>query len=161
MTHPFAALALKTLEGTTLAPEAYEGRALLIVNVASRCGLTPQYSGLVALHKELAALGGAVVGVPCNQFGAQEPGNADQIRTFCSTTYGVDFPLLEKQEVNGPARSPLYQHLVGSGVGGGGDIQWNFEKFVVGKDGQVTARFAPTVAPEDAALRQALTDAIG
>ncbi|MCB9547928.1 MAG: glutathione peroxidase [Myxococcales bacterium] len=156
MSHPFDAMGLTTLEGEPLAPDAYRGKALLVVNVASRCGLTPQYEELVALAQETAADGVAVLGVPCNQFGAQEPGSAEEIRTFCSTTYGVDFPLLSKQDVNGPDRSPLYQHL----VGGGPDIEWNFGKFVVGPTGQVRGRFAPTVAPHDPAIMQALADAL-
>lgn len=152
MTHPFQDFALHTLSGEEVAPAAYEGKTLLVVNVASQCGLTPQYNGLVALHRELADQGGAVIGVPCNQFGAQEPGTPAEIQAFCSANYGVDFLLLAKQDVNGPNRSALYRHLIGDGD----DIQWNFEKFVVDGDGQVTARFAPSVTPEDIALREAL-----
>jgi len=161
MPHAFDALALKDLHGGPLPSSAYANKALLVVNVASKCGLTPQYTDLVALHAELAAQGGAVVGVPCNQFGKQEPGSADEIETFCSTTYGVDFPLLEKQDVNGKGRSPLYKHLVESGVGGGGDISWNFEKFVVDKNGKVVARFAPTTKPRAKEIMAALANALG
>ena len=153
--HPFDAMQLCALDGTPLDPASYRGKTLLVVNVASRCGFTPQYHGLVALHRELMEQGGAVIGVPCNQFGGQEPGTPAEIQTFCQSTYGVDFPLLEKQDVNGPGRSPLYRYLVDSEVGGGTDIQWNFEKFVLAPDGAVRARFAPTVAPEDGALRDA------
>lgn len=153
MSHAFDALNLRDLDGNPLDPAIYAGRPVLVVNVASRCGLTPQYTDLVALAQELGDAG-AVIGVPCNQFGAQEPGTADEIRSFCSMTYGVDFPLLEKQNVNGTDRSPLYQHLVGDGA----DIEWNFGKFVVGRDGAVKARFAPTVNPRDPRILTALAD---
>lgn len=161
MSHAFSSFELKDLHGKPLPASSYDGKALLVVNVASKCGLTPQYAELVALHEDLSARGGAVVGVPCNQFGKQEPGSAEQIQTFCSTTYGVDFPLLEKQEVNGRGRSALYKHLVGSGVGGGGDISWNFEKFVVDKTGKVIARFAPTTKPRAKEIMEALANALG
>jgi glutathione peroxidase len=161
MAHAFAALSLKDLNGKPLATSAYANKALLVVNVASKCGLTPQYTDLVALHKELAAQGGAVLGVPCNQFGKQEPGTPEEIATFCSTTYGVDFPLLAKQDVNGKGRSPLYKHLVESGVGGGSDLSWNFEKFVVDKNGKVIARFAPTTKPRASEIMAALAQALG
>lgn len=124
--------------------------------MASRCGFTPQYAGLVTLHKELADMGGAVVGVPCNQFGAQEPGTAEEIKDFCVTTYGVDFPMLDKQDVNGDGRTPLYQHLVNSDAGGGDDIRWNFEKFIVDKDGTVKARFPSNVKPNDPKIKETL-----
>ena len=113
------------------------------------------------LQEQHEAEGFSVLAFPCNQFGAQEPGTPEEIATFCSTTYGADFPLLEKQDVNGPGRSPLYQWLVSSAAGGGADIEWNFGKFLVGRDGTVIARFAPTVAPEDAGLRQAVAEALG
>lgn len=149
-------LGLERLDGTPIG-EALADKALLIVNVASRCGFTPQYEGLVALHHELAGDVFSVVGVPCNQFGAQEPGSPDEIATFCRTTYAVDFPLLAKQDVNGPGRSALYRHLIGDGA----DIRWNFEKFVVDKSGRVTARFGSRTRPEDSELRVAIADAIG
>ncbi|WP_283132755.1 glutathione peroxidase [Rhizohabitans arisaemae] len=128
--------------------------AALIVNVASRCGLTPQYSGLVRLHRRYAGRGLSVIGVPCNQFMGQEPGSAEEIEAFCATTYGVDFPLLEKTEVNGEDRHPLYTVLTQTpdAAGEAGDVQWNFEKFLVGRDGRVVARFRPGVDPEDSAL---------
>jgi glutathione peroxidase len=136
---------------------------VLVVNVASQCGLTPQYTGLEALHKEFASRGFSVVGVPCNQFGAQEPGSAQEITTFCSTNYGVTFPMTEKIEVNGAGRHALYQLLTttADAEGHAGDIRWNFEKFLVGKDGKVVARFGPMVAPDDATLRTAITGALG
>ena len=138
-------------------------KVVLVVNVASKCGLTPQYTGLEALHNEFAGQGFSVVGVPCNQFGAQEPGSAEEITTFCSTTYGVTFPLTEKVDVNGSARHALYEKLtpVQDGEGHSGDVRWNFEKFLVGKDGTTVVRFGPMVAPDDAALRAAITKALG
>ena len=137
-------------------------KVVLVVNVASKCGLTPQYTGLEALHNEFASQGFSVVGVPCNQFGAQEPGSAEEITTFCSTTYGVTFPLTEKVDVNGSTRHALYEKLtpVQDGEGHSGDIRWNFEKFLVGKDGTTVVRFGPMVAPDDAALRAAITKAL-
>jgi glutathione peroxidase len=148
-------LNLRTLEDTALAPSALSGKVVLFVNVASKCGLTPQYSGLVELYHQRREGGFLVVGVPCNQFAGQEPGTPDAIQSFCSTTYGVDFPLLEKQDVNGPQRSPLYQWLVGDGD----DIKWNFGKFVVGPDGEVKGRFSPQTAP-DAPELIALVDSL-
>ncbi|MFD1934118.1 glutathione peroxidase [Nonomuraea mangrovi] len=142
---------------TTLA-ELTGDRALLIVNVASRCGLTPQYTGLVKLQQEYGPRGFSVVGVPCNQFMGQEPGSAEEIQEFCATTYGVDFPLLEKTDVNGEARHPLYDQLTGTpdADGAAGDIQWNFEKFLVDREGTVVARFRPGVEPSDPAVVTAI-----
>ena len=137
---------------------AYRGRALLVVNVASRCGLTPQYAGLQELYTTYADRGLVVLGVPCNQFAGQEPGSADEIGEFCRASYGVTFPLTEKVEVNGPARHPLYAELVGTpdAEGHTGDVRWNFEKFLVAPDGTVAARFAPTVTPDSAELRASI-----
>ncbi|MGC5031999.1 glutathione peroxidase [Micromonospora sp. DT229] len=136
----------------------YRGKALLVVNVASRCGLTGQYAGLQALQDEYADRGLVVLGVPCNQFGGQEPGSAAEISEFCQVNYGVTFPLTEKVEVNGTDRHPLYAALVDTPDADGhtGDIRWNFEKFLVAPDGTVAARFDPTVTPEDPTLRTAL-----
>ena len=142
------AIALQRLDGAAFDADAIKGKVVLFVNVASRCGLTPQYGTLADLHAKYKDRGFVIVGAPCNQFLGQEPGSADEIASFCSATYGVDFPLLEKQEVNGAGRSPLYQWLIGSEVGGGADVSWNFEKFLVGRDGKVCARFAPTVKPD-------------
>ena len=141
---------------------AVANKVVLVVNVASKCGLTPQYAGLEALHKEFAAKGFSVLGVPCNQFGAQEPGSAGEISTFCSTSYGVTFPMTEKIDVNGATRHPLYDLLtpVADAEGHSGDVRWNFEKFLVGKNGAVIARFSPMVAPEDATLRSAINAAL-
>ncbi|NKY25131.1 glutathione peroxidase [Nocardia gamkensis] len=142
---------LRTLSGesTTLA-DLVGDRAVLLVNVASKCGLTPQYSGLVELHESFGPRGLSVVGVPCNQFMGQEPGTAEEIQEFCSATYGVDFPLLEKTDVNGDQRHALYQQLVQTpdAEGNAGDIQWNFEKFLIDRDGKVAGRFRPRTTPE-------------
>ncbi|WP_059011364.1 glutathione peroxidase [Streptomyces specialis] len=134
------------------------GKVTLVVNVASRCGLTPQYAGLETLQKELGDAGFTVLGVPCNQFGGQEPGTAGEIQEFCSATYGVTFPLTEKVEVNGDGRHPLYRELtaVPDPAGQAGDIQWNFEKFLLGRDGAVVARFRPATAPAHPAPRPPL-----
>jgi glutathione peroxidase len=141
-------LELTTLNCAPLSPEVYEGKVVLFVNVASRCGLTPQYETLVELHQRFKDQGFEIFGAPCNQFMGQEPGSADEIQQFCSATYGVDFPLLEKQDVNGAERSPLFQFLIQSEVGGGEDISWNFEKFLVDRDGAVRYRFEPGVKPD-------------
>ena len=153
---------INTLEGDAADLSDYEGKALLVVNVASRCGLTPQYTGLQALHDQYADQGFAVLGFPCNQFMGQEPGGPEEIAQFCSTTYGVTFPLFEKIEVNGDDRHPLYAQLTASPDAEGytGDIRWNFEKFVVGADGSVVARFGPQVEPESAALIEAIEGAL-
>jgi glutathione peroxidase len=129
-------------------------RTTLLVNVASRCGLTPQYTGLERLHEHYADRGFTVVGVPCNQFGGQEPGTSEEIAEFCSATYGVTFPLTEKVDVNGPERHPIYAALVDTPDASGrtGDIAWNFEKFLLDSDGSVVARFDPSVEPEDPSL---------
>lgn len=143
-----ASIALKRLDGAPLPAEDIAGKVVLFVNVASKCGLTPQYEQLVAIRARFHDRGFEIVGAPCNQFLGQEPGDAEAIQTFCSTTYGANFPLLEKQDVNGAGRSPLYQWLIGSEAGGGTDITWNFEKFLVGRDGEVLARFSPRVVPD-------------
>lgn len=148
---------LTTLEGQPLPPETLNNKVILFVNVASQCGLTPQYKGLVALNDDYGDRGFMVVGVPCNQFGSQEPGSPEDIKNFTETRYDVDFPLLEKQDVNGAQRSPLYQFLIGDGP----DIAWNFGKFLIGRSGEVVARFEPQVAPEDPALRAAIEKELG
>jgi glutathione peroxidase len=140
---------LKSLDGDPGVLGEQKGKVTLLVNVASFCGLTPQYEGLEALYERFGAQGFSVVGIPCNQFGAQEPGTADEIKTFCSTSYGVEFPLTEKIEVNGDDRHPLYRQLTETADGEGhtGDIRWNFEKFLVSRDGDVIARFSPLIEP--------------
>jgi glutathione peroxidase len=141
---------IAALQGGAADLAQYAGRAVLVVNVASKCGLTPQYSGLERLHEQYAERGLTVLGVPCNQFLGQEPGSAEEIAEFCSATYGVSFPMTEKVEVNGEGRHPLYDRLVGfaDAEGHSGDIRWNFEKFLVGRDGKVVARFSPQTEPE-------------
>ncbi len=154
---------VNALDGTpTTLRELAGGNALLLVNVASRCGLTPQYTGLEELQTELGARGLTIVGLPCNQFGEQEPGNAQEIQTFCATTYGVSFPLTEKLEVNGDGRHPIYQQLTGTADSEGiaGDVQWNFEKFVLAPDGTVLGRFRPTTDPHDPTLLATIDKAL-
>jgi glutathione peroxidase len=152
-------ISIARLDGTpaTLG-EISERRPTLLVNVASKCGLTPQYTGLEKLHETYAERGFTVVGVPCNQFGGQEPGSPEEIAQFCSTSYGVTFPLTEKIEVNGDGRHPLYDALVPltDEQGRSGDIAWNFEKFLIDADGEVVARFNPSVEPDDPRLVQAV-----
>lgn len=145
---------LRTLGGEPASLRDHAGKALLIVNVASKCGLTPQYHGLEALHERLSARGFSVLGFPCNQFAGQEPGSPEEIQTFCSTTYGVTFPLYEKLDVNGPERHPLYGMLTETPdqEGESGDVVWNFEKFVISPDGEIVARFRPLVTPDDPEL---------
>jgi glutathione peroxidase len=149
---------IAALDGEALDLSTLQGHTVLVVNVASKCGLTPQYTGLEALQKKYAARGFTVLGVPCNQFAGQEPGSAEEIKTFCSTTYGVTFPLTEKVEVNGPGRHPLYEQLtaVPDAAGEAGDITWNFEKFLVSPTGDVVARFRPQVDPEAPELVEAI-----
>jgi glutathione peroxidase len=138
------------LDGTPDALSAVAGKVTLVVNVASKCGLTPQYEALEALQKKYEGRGFSVLGVPCNQFMGQEPGTAEEIQTFCSTSYGVTFPLTEKVEVNGDGRHPLYTQLTphADAEGADGDIRWNFEKFLVSRAGEVVARFGPRTVPD-------------
>ena len=149
---------IATLQGAPSRLGDHKGKAVLIVNVASRCGLTPQYAGLEELHERYADRGFTVLGVPCNQFAGQEPGSAEEIATFCSTTYGVTFPMTEKVDVNGPDRHPIYQELttVPDSEGEAGDVKWNFEKFLVAPDGRVVGRFRPMVAPDAPELVSAI-----
>jgi glutathione peroxidase len=146
------------IDGTERSLAELEGRAVLIVNVASQCGLTPQYAGLQALHEEYGPRGLTVMGVPCNQFGAQEPGTEADIKDFCESRYSVTFPMYSKVEVNGSGRHPLYGWLteVETEPDGPGDIAWNFAKFLVDRDGHVVARFEPATAPTDAKVREAI-----
>jgi glutathione peroxidase len=141
---------VRALDGSPATLQDYEGKVLLIVNVASKCGLTPQYTGLELLHEKYAERGFSVLGVPCNQFGEQEPGTAAEIETFCSATYGVTFPLFEKVDVNGEDRHPLYATLTALADDSGhtGDIRWNFEKFLVNREGVPVSRFSPLVEPQ-------------
>jgi glutathione peroxidase len=153
---------LEALDGSTLELAAFRGRPTLIVNVASQCGLTPQYEGLQSLYEQYADRGLNIVGVPCNQFGEQEPGSPEEIATFCSANYGVTFPLTAKLDVNGPNRHPLYEELTETpdAEGKAGDVQWNFEKFLVSSDGEILARFRPLTAPHDPELVAAIENAL-
>lgn len=173
---------LNTLDGRPASLRDYAGQVLLVVNVASRCGLTPQYAGLEKLHESLATRDFQVLGFPCNDFAAQEPGSAGEIQEFCSTTYGVSFPLFAKVQINSEPRHPLYAALIEAipaavypadsdfreKLAGykllparETDVLWNFEKFLIGRDGQVIGRFSPDTEPDDAALRSAIEAALG
>lgn len=147
----FDTSSLRALNGGELDAAALDEQVVLVVNVASRCGLTPQYEGLERLQQRFGGDAFTVLGAPCNQFGGQEPGTAEEIATFCSTTYGTSFPMTEKLEVNGDGRHALYQRLTETtdAAGEAGDVQWNFEKFLVAADGTVVARFSPGVVPDD------------
>jgi glutathione peroxidase len=153
---------IKSLDGSEGGLAEQKGRVTLVVNVASQCGLTPQYTGLEKIHEEYSGRGFSVLGFPCNQFGEQEPGTHEEIATFCSTNYGVTFPMFEKIDVNGDGRHPIYQELTktADAEGHDGDIRWNFEKFLVGEDGKVIARFSPLVEPEAPELTQAIETAL-
>src|SRR5215467_9128703 len=155
-------VSIQSIDGDDGALADQSGKVTLLVNVASFCGLTPQYEGLEALHEKYGPQGFSVVGIPCNQFGAQEPGTADEIKTFCSTTYGVQFPLTEKIEVNGDDRHALYEQLTPTADAEGhtGDIRWNFEKFLIGRDGTIIGRFSPLVEPENPDLVGAIEKAV-
>ena len=157
MSSPWSA-PLTALTGGPLPTQSLDGRAVLVVNVASRCGLTPQYEALEALHREFADRGFTVLGVPCNQFNGQEPGSEEEIAQYCSATWGTTFPMTAKADVNGPERHPLYDVLTATrdGDGEAGDVAWNFEKFLVAPDGAVVARFRPRTTPGDPALRAAV-----
>ena len=158
--HDFSA---RTIDGTDQSLKHYSGKTLLIVNVASQCGLTPQYSGLQKLYEQYRGRGLEVLGFPCNQFGAQEPGTEAQIKTFCETRFAVTFPLFAKLNVNGDGRHPLYEFLTSQATqpDGPGDIQWNFAKFVVDKSGTVVARFSPTVTPSAPELVETIEKTLG
>jgi len=156
----FHELTLHALDGEDLPLAPFKGQVVLVVNVASKCGLTPQYASLESLHQLYKAKGFSVLGLPCNQFAGQEPGSEREIQEFCSLNYGVSFPLSSKLEVNGPQRHSLYRLLAGEGAEYPGDISWNFEKFLVGKDGRVLARFSPRTAPDDPGVVQSFEKAL-
>jgi glutathione peroxidase len=149
---------LTLLDGSDTTLDAYAGQALLVVNVASQCGFTRQYAGLEALHERYRDRGLTVIGVPCNQFGAQEPGTAEEIAEFCQVNFGVTFPLLAKTDVNGPERHPVFARLteVADATGKAGDVTWNFEKFLVSPQGEVVGRFRSKVEPDDPELVAAI-----
>jgi glutathione peroxidase len=156
----FFDIPVESLEGAPDLLGPLRGKVLLAVNVASRCGLTPQYAGLEALHRELADQDFSVVGFPCNQFGGQEPGSERQIAEFCSVNYGVTFPMSAKLDVNGPNRHAAYRFLTSPGTGIAGDIEWNFEKFLIGRDGKSIRRYPPQTDPRDNGLMQDIADAL-
>lgn len=158
--HDFSA---RSITGEDSSLRDYAGKVALVVNVASKCGLTPQYAGLEKLYETYHARGLEVLGFPCNQFAGQEPGSDAEVQEFCKLRYGVSFPLFAKIDVNGATRHPLYAWLSAEDAApeGPGDIKWNFGKFVVGRDGRVNARFAPTTAPDDPALLAAIEQALG
>ncbi len=149
----FSDFTIPNLEGTAQSLGQYAGKVVLVVNVASKCGLTPQYEGLEALHRRYRDQGFVVLGFPCNQFGEQEPGSAEEIAEFCSLNYGVSFPMFSKLDVNGPSEHPLFGWLKQSapGLEGSEPIQWNFTKFLLGRDGRVVARFSPDEEPQSIA----------
>ena len=149
---------VKTIDGQSKSLKDYKGKPVLLVNVASACGLTPQYAGLEKLFREYRNQGLVVLGLPCNQFGAQEPGSEAEIKEFCSLNYDVSFPLTAKIEVNGAGAHPLYAWL--RGETGGADIQWNFEKFLIGKDGRIVKRYSPKTVPEDKGLKADIQSAL-
>lgn len=156
----FYSIAVRSIDGSDNLLGPLRGKVVLAVNVASQCGLTPQYSGLERLYRDLKDQQFAVVGFPCNQFGAQEPGTESDIMRFCQLTYDVSFPMSAKLEVNGPTRHPLYAFLTAPDTGVPGDIEWNFEKFLVDRDGRVLKRYPPGTKPEDKGLLQDIADAL-
>lgn len=154
------AIPLKDIDGKATSLKDYSGKVLLIVNVASKCGHTPQYAGLEALHQKYKDKGFSVLGFPCNDFGAQEPGTAEEIKTFCSTKYNVTFPLFEKVHVKGKEKHPLYAELTGKSSPVPGEVTWNFGKFLIGKDGKILKRWDPKTPPDDKELNAAIEAAM-
>ena len=151
---------LKDINGKESSLMAYEGKVLLLVNVASKCGLTPQYKSLEAVHRKFKGQGFSVLGFPCNDFGAQEPGTNEEIKEFCSTKYDVSFPMFDKVHVKGAERHPLYEALSGKDSPFPGDVKWNFGKFLIGRDGKILKRFEPKVAPDSPEVTQAIESAL-
>ena len=158
---PLADIPLKDIDGKPTSLKKYEGKVVLLVNVASQCGLTPQYTALQAIHAKFKDKGFTVVGVPCNDFGSQEPGTNDEIKQFCSAQYQVTFPLLDKIHVKGSAQHPLYAKLTGKDAAFPGDIKWNFGKFLLGRDGKVLKRFEPAITPDAPEVLSAIEAALG
>jgi glutathione peroxidase len=154
------AVPLKDIDGKDTSLKAYSGKVILAVNVASRCGNTPQYTGLQALHEKFKDKGLVVVGFPCNDFGAQEPGTNEEVKEFCSTKYKVTFPMMDKIHVKGPEQHALYKELSGPGSPFPGDVKWNFGKFLIGRDGKVIARFEPGTKPEKDEVVKAIEAAL-
>lgn len=157
---PIQDIPLKDLQGRTTSLKAYQGKVVLLVNVASQCGLTPQYTALEASYRKYKDQGLVIVGVPCNDFGAQEPGSPEEIQQFCKTKYDVSFPLLEKIHVKGREQHPLYAALTGKDAKFPGDIEWNFGKFLIGRNGEVLKRFSPRTKPDDAEVSAAIEAAL-
>jgi len=153
-------IAIKDMDGKDTSLGAYKGKVLLVVNVASKCGLTPQYSGLEAIQEKYKDKGFTVLGFPCNQFGGQEPGTNEEIKQFCSSKYNVTFPLFDKIDVNGPKRHPLYVALAGTDSPFPGDIKWNFGKFLIGRDGKIIKRFEPKTTPDSPEVTSAIEAAL-
>jgi glutathione peroxidase len=151
---------LKDINGKETSLKEYKGKVLLIVNVASKCGLTPQYKALESVHEKYKGKGFTVLGFPCNQFGGQEPGSNEEIKQFCSSKYNVTFPLFDKLDVNGPGRHPLYTGLAGPDSPYPGDIKWNFGKFLIGRDGKILKRFEPKTAPDAPEVLEAIEAAL-
>lgn len=144
------------IDGEEMPLARFRGQALLLVNVASKCGTTPQYEGLQKLQERYGDKGFSVIGLPCNQFAEQEPGSEAEIKAFCTKQYGVTFPMTSKIEVNGPSRHALYEFLAGDNAAFPGDITWNFEKFLIGKNGQVVQRFSPKATPDSAEMKESI-----
>ena len=159
-TPPLADIPLKDIDGKATNLGAYQGKVLLIVNVASKCGNTPQYAGLESLYEKYKDQGLVILGFPCNDFGAQEPGSNDQIKQFCSTKYQVSFPMFDKLHVKGTEQHPLYKALTGKEGAFPGDVKWNFGKFLIGRDGAPIKRFEPSVKPDNAQLVKAVETAL-
>jgi len=161
---PALSFTMTSIEGDPVDLKQYHGQVVLMVNVASRCGFTKQYAGLQELYEQRQGDGLVILGFPCNQFGGQEPGSSDEIITFCQQRFGVTFPLFEKINVNGDAAAPLYQYLTGDDIplddADRGPVKWNFEKFLIGRDGEVIARYRSRVTPDDAALTEAIDQAL-
>lgn len=158
---PLPAIAVKDIDGQQTSLKAYEGKVLLVVNVASHCGFTPQYKVLEAVYEKYKDKGFAVLGFPCNQFGAQEPGTDQEIKQFCTSKYNVTFPMFDKIDVNGPRRHPLYVALAGQESPFPGDIKWNFTKFLIGRDGKILKRFESRVVPDSPEVLTAIESALG
>jgi glutathione peroxidase len=153
---PLDQIAFKTIEGKESSLKEYAGKVILVVNVASQCGNTPQYAGLEKLYRQYGQQGLVILGFPCNDFGAQEPGTNAEIKAFCTSTYEVTFPILDKIQVKGPDQAPLYAALSGPEAKFPGDVKWNFGKFLIGRNGEVIARFEPSIKPDSPALISAL-----
>ncbi|MBI3882508.1 MAG: glutathione peroxidase [Verrucomicrobia bacterium] len=147
---------LKDIDGKDTSLKPYQGKVVLVVNVASKCGYTPQYKGLEAIYQKYKSRGFVIAGFPCNQFGKQEPGTNEEIKTFCSSKYSVTFPMFDKLEVNGPGRHPLYVQLAGPSSPFPGDIKWNFNKFLIGRDGKIIKRFDSKATPEGPEISKAI-----